>query len=211
MVSGNLQRSQFGFHTSEKFRVNALLGDEDEDILSIPSPFQLEPGRWKVITKVHEMIAKEWVNGGCRASFYRYDGNNLPNDLKIQAGHLIGALERIGDNRGFPSEISGCSIDYLRNGKIWIESLQTFGNAIYCALSQGGAYSKKRLAEDEAERISTDYLVAMFGDSNESSLYFFGLDIGFSCWFRGVCWDLAYAIVNTDERWIALIVATDTD
>ena len=210
MASWSGTGTDVGFHTRDEDRVWTPPREAIENVMFLPSPFQFAPNRWKRVAVVHEMIAKEWVNGGCVATFYQLDGGSLKG-VEIETAHLIAALERIGEDRAFPKEIAGCSVEYLRGGKVWSETLQRFGNAIFLALSQGGAYSQKPLGGDKAREIVTNYIAAMFEDSPENSLFFFGLDPGFSSWFRGVYWDVAYTIFNTHENWLALILATDTD
>ncbi len=215
MAKWDAQKFTEGFHTPEGERVTTINRSDKFDLVMLGKPFELSSERWKVVARVHGEIAKEWVNGGCVALFYKFDFLGRmpvgePPD-RIEAPHLISSLWRIGQDQDFPKEIAGCSIAYLAEGRVWGETIQKFGDAIYMALSQGGAYSKEKLDNGDAKKLTASYIEALFGESAESSLYFFGLDIGFSCWFFGVYWDFAYAVVNVHEHWLALILATDTD
>ena len=59
--------------------------------------------------------------------------------------------------------------------------------------------------------LTKSYLDALFGETPEDGLFIYRLDPGFSCWFYQTYWDLAYAVINTHEKWLALLLATDTD
>lgn len=209
MPNWDPQKVKPGFHSSEceRFPVADL-----QSLSMLGQPGELPKERMKVVMKVHNRIASSWANGGMVSFFYKFDflGDRPP---VVEARHVLATLKRIADDRELPREIAGCSIDYLKDGKIWQESLQRFGDAIFMALSQGGAYSKakREMSELEAKNLTTEYLQSLFAESPDSSLFFFGLDPGFSSWFYQVYWDFAFAMTNAHEQWLALVLATDTD
>lgn len=190
-----------------------LVEDEDIDAVDLATgdPVAIpSPGRQAMET-VHRELRRSWVTGGVVFQAWELDDDESPDDAPDPgADTVVSLLWSLADNQDLPADIAGCSIAWLAEGRIWDESPQQFGDAIYRALRDGGVLGDG-LAEDHAERLTRDYLDALFDETDEDEIFLFGLDPGFSCWFCDGEYDIAYAILNLDAGWFALFLATDSE
>jgi hypothetical protein len=194
-----------GFHTdsAELFFVS----DEElaDGSLEVGAPIEFDPERQAVLDELHERLSELWSEGGLVYELYDVEA---ADDADCGAADMLAALWDIADNGDLPTEIAGCSIAYLMDGGVWEEDLQQLGDALYLALAGGGA-GGEAIDFDEAAELTNAYLDSLLGGGSSEDLHLFGLDPGFTCWFCGEDWDLAYAIVNLAEGWMALLLATD--
>ena len=193
------------FHTVEA----ELLFVADEELsagrLEVGGIAVLEPERQAVLDELHERLSALWSEGGLVHELFEIEADD---ELQCSAADMLAAFWDIADNGDLPAEIAGCSIAYLMDGGIWEEDLQQLGDALYLALAGGGA-GGEGIEFDEAAELTNAYLDALVGEGGSEDLHLFGLDPGFSCWFCGEDWDLAYVVVNAADGWMTLLLATD--
>lgn len=190
-----------------------LVDDEDIDAVALATgdPIAIpSPGRQAMET-VHRELRRSWVTGGVVFQAWELDDSEEADDApEPGADTVVSLLWSLADNQDLPADIAGCSIAWLAEERIWEESAQQFGDAVFRALRDGGVLGDG-LADDHAERLTREYLDALFEGSSREDIYLFGLDPGFSCWFCDGEYDIAYAILNLDAGWFALFLATDSE
>lgn len=190
-----------------------LVDDEDIDAVALATgdPIAIpSPGRQAMET-VHRELRRSWVTGGVVFQAWDLDDSEEADDApEPGADTVVSLLWSLADNQDLPADIAGCSIAWLAEERIWEESTQQFGDAVFRALRDGGVLGDG-LADDHAERLTREYLEALFEGSSREDIYLFGLDPGFSCWFCDGEYDIAYAILNLDAGWFALFLATDSE
>jgi hypothetical protein len=190
-----------------------LVNDEliDEVVLTTGDPMAIPGPRRQVMEAVHREIRRSWMTGG--VVFQAYELEEPDTDIESEdpgPEAVVSLFWSLADNQDLPSDIAGCSIAWLAEGRLWPESMQQFGDALYRALRDGGVLGDG-VAEDQAERLTIEYMDALFGEAEESDVFLFGLDPGFSCWFCDGEYDIAYAIINLDAGWFGLFLATDSE
>ncbi|MEA5445414.1 hypothetical protein VCB98_06240 [Gammaproteobacteria bacterium AB-CW1] len=199
------------FHTEPEDTVVVDDAAIDEVGLATGDPIAIPaPGR-QVMEKAHRELRRSWVTGGVVFQAWDLDDSEAPDDDEDPGPEtVISLLWSLADNQDLPADIAGCSIAWLADARIWSESTQQFGDALYRALRDGGVLGDG-LEADHARQLTEDYLQALFDDSEEDDLFLFGLDPGFSCWFCDGEYDIAYAMINLDAGWFALFLATDSE
>lgn len=171
-------------------------------------PLALPEERRQVMANLHRLLRRSWVGGGAFCQLYNLDRSE--GDAEITPETVISLFWDLADADALPVDIAGCSIAWLAEGRLWPESPQQFGDALYKALAEGGVAGEGLSPEEAGEQVA-DYLEAIFGVAAEEDLHLFGLDPGFSCWFCDGEYDIAYVILNTEEDWMALFMATDQE
>lgn len=193
------------FHADEV----ELLFVSDEELadgrLDVGGIAELEPERQVVLDELHERLTELWTEGGLVHELFEIEPDE---EVQCTAADMLAAMWDIAENGDLPADIAGCSIAYLMDGGIWEEDLQQFGDALYLALAGGGA-GGEGVDFDEAAELANAYLDALVGEGGSEDLRLFGLDPGFSCWFCGEEWDLAYVVVNPADGWMMMLLATD--
>ena len=190
-----------------------LVDDEliDEVDMSTGDPIAIPTPRRQVMEAVHREIRRSWVTGGVVFQAYELDDSDVAEAADDPGPEtVISLLWSLADNQDLPSDIAGCSIAWLADERVWPETRQQFGDAVYRALKEGGVLGDG-LAEDQAERMTGEYLDALFEEAGDEDVFLFGLDPGFSCWFCDGEYDIAYAIINLDAGWFGLFLATDSE
>lgn len=185
----------------------------DDDAVEAPGPVAGDPmvlpaPRRQAMENFHRLLRRSWIGGGAFCQLYSLDRSE--GDTTPAPETVISLFWDLADADALPADIAGCSIAWLAEGRVWPETPQQFGDALYKALSEGGV-AGEGLSPDEAEEQVSEYLEALFDPAEEDDLYFFGLDPGFSCWFCDGEYDIAYVILNTEEDWLALFMATDQE
>ncbi len=196
------------FHTDAE----DVLDLDDERVEAITTtvgdPIFLPAGRRQVLEGTHRHLRRAWVSGG--AFFQLYSLETDPDDDAVVPETVVSLFWDLADADDLPADIAGCSIAWLAEGRLWPETVQQFGDALYKGLHEGGVAGEGLSREEAVEQVN-DYLEALFGETPESELHLFGLDPGFSCWFCDGEYDIAYAIINTRDNWFGLFMATDSE
>jgi len=180
---------------------------EGSSIPLIGSDATFSEPREKVIRQVLTLIGDCWIGGKPVAQFYSL-GRGTPTT--ITAEMALGFLDSIPyQGAQLPAPIAGASTQYLARGGVVPVSLQVFGNSIFSVL-QGGAYTEGA-PKEQAASLTRSFLEALFAFTPPELAAFFALDPGFSSYFCGTFWDIAFLVINAHEYWALLLCATDMD
>lgn len=84
-----------------------------------------------------------------------------------------------------------------------------FEGAITHLLLSGGAYERPAFGEDVARRMSRDFVDALSGDRQHTSVW--RIDESWTDWFYDVAWDRTFVVQQLQARRWGLLCVTDTD
>ncbi|MCP1727315.1 hypothetical protein J2T60_001280 [Natronospira proteinivora] len=175
------------------------------DPMAMPSPAR------QTLENVHRQLRRSWVTGGVVFQAWELDDSEEDDDSEDPGPEtVVSLLWSLADTQDLPPDVAGCSIAWLADARIWPETTQQFGDALFRALRDGGVLGDG-LDAGQAQQLTEQYLEALLDDTPKEDLFLFGLDPGFSCWFCDGEYDIAYAIINLDAGWFALFLATDSE
>ncbi|MGD8378642.1 MAG: hypothetical protein PVJ40_01080 [Gammaproteobacteria bacterium] len=207
MAIWNPEEASGLFHTEDVESLSILEEELSDGALTVVGPQMLSADRRAPLHQLHRYLHRLWPGGGTFLQLYALDDEDgLPEE--VVAADVLAALWDIADAGDLPPDIAGCSLAFLMDNGLWPESVAQFGDALFLALSGGGALGEG-LESGMAADLARDYMDALFGEADDDALTLFGLDPDFSIWFRGEGYDIAYVMVNLDEGWLAIFGATD--
>jgi len=201
------------FHSDPESQDMMAVDDEAIDAVGLASgdPIAIPaPGR-QLVEGVHRQLRRSWVTGGVVFQTWELDDSEEGEDPEDPGPEtVVSLLWSLADTQDLPADIAGCSIAWLADERIWAETPQQFGDAVFRALRDGGVLGDG-MDEHQARSMTEDYMEVLFDGAEADDLFLFGLDPGFSCWFCDGEYDIAYAILNLDAGWFALFLATDSE
>jgi hypothetical protein len=184
-------------NTTDQIINRILISELNIDVTNLPEQ------RQTVINTINQAIEEAWGKGSLLFKIYSYSGRFGINPTKISEGHLLSILAEIAHSSKLPAEIAGCSLAVLAEQGIWRVTPQELGNSIFDILETDSPSHKSDSIE-----MTKSYLQALFNNAAQETIHIFDLDVRFTCFLSENESTIAYIIINGQELWLAMILAT---